>query len=153
MSNTEATLSVKQRQIARLLALLETLKVEDGFRSVERVTRAVTQEPKTPCAHLIVGDETVTTSEDDVQGYLVTYPIAINIIVSSPKDLADKIDALVAKVQAAIESDMQLSGTCRFITYTGDNPFFSAEQAPIGGNTLTYEIQYRRQRAKPDKVY
>lgn len=146
---------VKQRQIARILELLEVLKTSGAVKNVERVTRPLTMAPVMPALQLVVGPEDVQTDEEDTRGYLIEYVVAITVIDSAakPEDRLLKIDTLTAAVQVAIESDLQLAELARFITYQGDDPFYSEDQKPLCGNTLTYLIQYRRARANPSALY
>lgn len=145
----------KQRQIARILRLLEALKVGNTVRTVDRVTRPVTEAPITPALQLVVGPEDARDEEEDTQGFLLEYVVAITLIVSNPKD-AERlalVDTITAAIQVAIESDIQLAQLVRFIRYQGDDPFYSVDKNPIAGNTLSYLVQYRRRRAKPSEIY
>lgn len=147
---------VKQRQVARILELLEAMKVAGAVRTVEEVTRPVALSPTLPAIQLVVGPEDVNTEEEDTQGYLIEYVVGITVIDSSPKteDRINKVRTLTAAVQAAIEGDIQLSPTlARSVSYQGDDPFYSESDKPICGNTLTYLVQYRRRRAVPSAIY
>lgn len=151
---------VKQRQVARILELLEAMKVAGTVKTVERVTRPVTMSPVLPALQLVVGPEDVQADEEDTRGYLIEYVVAITVIDSAakPEDRLLRIDTLTAAVQVAIEGDIQLAcpsgtGLARSVAYQGDDPFYSESEKPLCGNTLTYLIQYRRQRANPSALY
>lgn len=145
----------KQRQVARILELLEALRVAGTVRAVERVTKPVTNAPTMPALQVVVGPEDVQSDEEDTRGYLLEYVVAITAIDSAGKDAErlNKIDALTAAIQVAIEGDKQLASLARFITYQGDDPFYSEDSKPLCGNTLTYLVQYRRERANPSAIY
>lgn len=145
----------KQRQIDRILALLEAMKVAGTVRAVDRVTKPVTIAPLLPALQVVVGPEDVQSDEEDTQGYLIEYVVAITAIDSAGKDAdrLSKIDTLTAAIQVAIEGDHQLASLARWIKYQGDDPFYSEDSKPLCGNTLTYLVQYRRRRGAPSVIY
>lgn len=143
--------SIKQRIIARLLALAEPLKTNGELRKIARARTVVLLEAIKPSLHLVVGDE-VVVDEDD-RGYTMEFPAALKLILSDGMDVSAAGDVMVAKLQAAIESDPQLNGLANSIKYEGETPFTEKELEPTGGVLLRYVIQYRRVRAQPETSY
>lgn len=151
-------MSVKEQIIARLLVLLETLKVAGTVRVVERITTANQLGTKRPSIHLIIGAEVNVSEEEELRGYILEFPIAIILLVEHPRDAAAAAEALVGDIQTAIESDIQLTGAdgnslATKIVYQGNEPFSTDQSKPLGGSELTYLIQYRRMRGAPNTRY
>ena len=146
-------MSIKQQLIARILELLETLKVSGQLRTVERITTANQLGAKRPSVHVIVGAEANISEEEDLRGYVCEFPVAIILLVEHPKDAAGAADELTGPIQEAIEGDIQLSGLATKIVYQSAEPFSTEHSKPLGGMEITYLVQYRRRRAQTSTSY
>ena len=146
-------MTTKQQIIARVVDLLEVLKTAGTVREVVRVTTPFLQAKFLPSIHLVIGAEENKTDEEELRGYVCEFPIAIKVTVEHATDPYGAAESIVGPVQAAIETDIQLSGLATHITYQGDDPFSTEETKPRGGNMITYLVQYRRRRGAPDSQY
>lgn len=144
----------KQRIIARLLELAEALKTAGDVKELLRVTTPFLLADKNlPSLHIIIGAEDNITEEESLTGYVVEFDVLFKITVRHATDPYGAAEPLVGRLQAAIEGDIQLSSLATKIVYQGDNPFSNEVNKPLGGNMVTYRVQYRRRRAEPDTTY
>lgn len=147
-------MTIKQQIIARLLELAEALKTSGDVKEVLRVTSPfLLAEKNLPSLHVMIGAEDNITEEEELRGYVKEFDVLFKFTVRHATDPYTAAEELVGKLQVAIESDIQLSGLATKIIYIGDNPFSNEINKPLGGNMVTYRVQYRRQRAKPETQY
>jgi hypothetical protein len=143
-------MSRKQEIIARIITLMEAMKVSGDVRVVERKKDITFLEQRRPAIHVVVGPETNQRDEENNRGYTVEFGVDIKVMTDSASDAEDKADGLAAKVQTAIEGDLQLILLCVQILYDGDEPFLNEAMKPEGGIVIGYTVFYRRERGRPE---
>lgn len=147
-------MTTKQSIIARILELCEALKTAGDVKEVVRETTPFAlAESNLPSLQVIVGPEDNITDEEELRGYVVEFDVMLKLTVRHASELYNAVDVLVGRLQAAIEGDIQLNGLATKIVYQGDNPFSNEINKPLGGNMVTYRVQYRRRRAQPETSY
>lgn len=146
-------MTTKQSIVARIFELLEALKTAGTVRECVRVTTPFMLATVLPSIHLVIGPEDNKTEEEELRGYVCEFPVSIKVTVEDARDPYGKAEEIVGPIQEAIEGDPQLNGLAVKILYQGDDPFTNELNKPVGGNMVTYLVQYRRQRAAPGTQY
>jgi hypothetical protein len=146
-------MTTKQSIINRIVELLEALKTAGTVREVQRVTTPFLLATILPSIHLVIGPEENKTEEEELRGYVCEFPVMIKVTVEDARDPYGKAEEIIGPIQSAIEADLQLSGLAVKILYLGDDPFTNELNKPVGGNMVSYLVQYRRQRALPSTQY
>ena len=145
--------AVKQQIIARLMQLAESLKTAGTVREIKRATSLYLLVKTVPSLHVVIGAEDTLEGEEDARGYACEFDVFFKFTVEHGSDPYGACDDLVAAAQTLLETDLQLGQLVRWMRYRSDDPFTSDETAPRGGTVLTYRVQYRRQRGKPEAAY
>jgi len=144
--------SVKSRIMTRCRELVDPLQAEGKVRVIERTSALGLLAAVRPALHLVDGDE--DQIGEDERGYTLQFPIAFEVIFEELRDPHGTADELLAWIQEKIESDLQLSGLANAITYVGGQKFIMENVEPKQGHsTALYNVEYRRERKKPDVSY
>jgi hypothetical protein len=142
--------SLKTQIAAYLLNLCEPLIANGKVRKVERKSTPFLLEPALPALHLLFGKEDVIL--EDERGYNLKFQASFKIMVDEKRDPYTLVDELEAFLQEAIEADPQLGGLASKVTYVATTPFVDEVQTS-NFTIVTYDVEYRRYRAKPDTGY
>jgi hypothetical protein len=143
--------SIKTQIKARIKTDLQALVTSADIRKLAWQKTILFLEPLLPAIHLVAGDE--ARIDEDSHGYTMEFPLEIKLCLQGDADLESKTDALVQKVQATIEADLQLNQLANLIRYDGETPYLEDLEKPNGGSILHYTVQYRRAKAHPDQNY
>jgi hypothetical protein len=144
--------AVKTQIIARVMELLEVLKQAGTVRRVDRVSTLMNLADIVPAIQVEIGGDVVEETQD-FQGYELSFPLDLKLVVNHPTDPYGACDTLAEAVQTAIEADFQLSRLANMINYAGETPFVNEQLKPLGGRVLFYDIKYRRKRGAPAENY
>lgn len=147
-------MSAEEKIIARILEVLEALKVAGTVRRVEELTQPAALKGQRDAIFVLFGDEDNAQEEESLQGYVIEFTVTIIALVKS-KTPAAKARQMKAAILRLMEADPQLPDAtgralCTKVTYRSASAFFEAGNDELGGCEINYLVQYHRQRGNPD---
>ena len=138
--------SILQQINDQLITTLTALKDAGTVRELALRNTSAHGVKALPALHVVPGDEQQIA--EDSQGYTLRRTYLLKVAFAPARDNFEKAAELVAAIQAALESDLQLSNLAAGgILYRGEQPWISDETEAVEGTFLTYDVTYRRRRA------